>query len=75
MTVRNITMGDIVTAAKVDDIDAAIAPLQDKAGITDGGVAAVAFSGLDWDTARINTRVVWIVRWVKLEQAYEEMQP
>jgi hypothetical protein len=75
MTVRNVTLGAIHAASKVDDIDDAIAPLQAVAGITDGGVASIAFSGFDWTGATPTKRLGEIVRWLMLERHYEEMQP
>jgi hypothetical protein len=71
MTVRNITFGEIEDAAFVADIDDAIARLQAIAGITDGGVASVAFSGFDWDGASATSRIERICRWMVSERIDE----
>lgn len=67
-----ILWADIIDASHVSDIDTAILPIQDKAGIEDGGVAAMAFSGFDWRMATIRDRRDAIIRWLKLEESYTE---
>jgi hypothetical protein len=71
MTVRNITFGQIEDASKVDNIDLAVSDLQLVAGIDDGGVAGVCFSGFEWDSATMHQRLIKLYSWLMVERAYE----
>ena len=64
-----IVESDIDDAIHMDNVDDACALLQEIAGITDGGVAALAFSGFDWECAHYE-REAQIRAWLKLEQHY-----
>lgn len=66
-----ITPQMIQAAILVDDLDAAIRPLQDAAGITDGGVADMAFTQRDtWEGVGKATREEQIKKWLDLEKLY-----
>ena len=67
---NKITAADIARATENDDIDAAIAPLQNIAGIDDGGVAAHCFSGFDWQNASHAEREEQIRDWLRTETSY-----
>jgi len=71
VSVRRITFGDVEDAAFVADIDEAIARLQGIAGIEDGGVASVVFSGFDWENAMVISRMSRISQWLTVERSYE----
>lgn len=63
-----ITEADIAAAVLVDDLDAAIRPLQDKAGITDGGLAGMCFSD-QWPVLNAAGRTLEIQNWLAHEDA------
>lgn len=66
-----ITPQMIQAAVLVDDLDAAISPLQDAAGITDGGVADMAFTQRDtWEGVGKATREEQIKDWINLEKIH-----
>jgi hypothetical protein len=72
---NKITAADIARAAENDDIHNALRPLQDIAGIDDGGVAAHAFSDLedvaeDWRKMTPAERDERIHDWLRLEMSY-----
>ena len=50
----NIRESDIQTAVSMADLDAACAYLQDIADIEDGGIAALAFSDVNFDWSAVN---------------------
>ena len=52
MNLDAIRDGDIANAIGMDDLDDACRFLQDLAGISDGGIAAVCFSDLDFNWAK-----------------------
>jgi len=66
-TLRNIKESHIATAITTDDLDAALAPLQRLAGITEGDVAGVEFSGFDWKAATPSERYWRIRHWLAAE--------
>lgn len=74
INLKAITPEMIKTASLVDDIDDAIRPLQEAAGIEDGGLASVVFSGIldhdTWPTATPEDRIEGIENWIKLEEIY-----
>jgi hypothetical protein len=72
MSVFQVTDSDIVAAARVDDVDAAVLMLQNIAGIDDGGVASICFSGFDWEVASNIERIHQLHAWLRIERAYEE---
>ncbi|MCK1671089.1 hypothetical protein [Bradyrhizobium sp. 150] len=72
MSVFQVTDSDIVAAARVDDVDAAVLTLQNIAGIDDGGVASICFSGFDWAAASNVERIHQLHAWLRVERAYEE---
>lgn len=59
-------------ALATDDLDAALAPLQEHYGITDGGIASVVFSDttFDWSTASEAAREAMLGRWIAAERAH-----
>lgn len=65
---ERITPEAIAVAVKNDDLDLAIAPLQNLAGITDGGVAGISFSGNDeWAAMSAEEREAEIEHWLEHE--------
>jgi hypothetical protein len=73
MTIANIRESDILTAILKDDLDDACAYLQGIAGITDGGIASVCFSDVDfdWATATKDEREEKTRAWLETEKVYE----
>jgi len=69
MTITNIKMDDIGRASQNNDLDAALRPLMDIAGITTGDVAAQVFSGFDWQNADQWARVQQLAAWIRAEKA------
>ena len=68
-----ITEADIDAAAKIDDVDEALAGLMAKAGITTGDVAGVVFSDdFPWAEVAYGSRVGKLREWIKTEQLYAE---
>lgn len=65
-----ITGMDLWEASRGRDIDAAIAKLQEKAGITDGGIAGMVFSGFNWPTSSPDQRAHKIKEWIETERTY-----
>ena len=67
-----ITDHDIAAAVAMDDLDSACGMLQAIAGITDGGVAGVVFSDIDfdWPTATARAREAMIKHWLATERGY-----
>lgn len=60
-----------------DNLDDAVRPIQEALGITDGGVAALAFSGLpdgddSWPKLSPDERREWLCRWLAIEIASAE---
>ncbi len=68
--VSAITDTDIQNAAAVSDLDDAVRPLQDIAGITDGGWAGMAFSGVSWGYLNYVEREEAIRAWLRIEGHY-----
>jgi hypothetical protein len=66
-----ITAADIATAVAMNDLDDACRHLQNIAGITDGGVAGMCFSDInfDWASATLGDREVKIRGWLQTERA------
>lgn len=66
----------IAGAARTDDLDDAVRQLQELAGITDGGVAGLAFSGTDGETAWAGAdhagRVRMLRDWLALETVHAD---
>jgi hypothetical protein len=58
--VSAIKLDDIGRASQIDDVDAALLPLMNIAGIDDGGVAGIVFSGFDWSGASIRNVDRWL---------------
>jgi len=65
-----IADADIELVVQWDDEDVAIGALQDLAGITDGGVAAMAFSEFDWIGSSREQRAKQVHAWLALEALY-----
>lgn len=65
-----LTGMDLWEASRTRDIDEAVAKLQDKAGIMDGGIAGMVFSGFDWSKAAVDQRVEKIKEWIETERTY-----
>lgn len=61
---------DIEEAAQIDDLDAALLPMMNLAGITDGGIAGMVFSDtlFDWETADMAAREGKLRQWVMAER-------
>jgi len=72
--VAAIGADDIGRAAYTHDVDVAVKALQDIAGIDDGGLAGVCFSGFDWNGAAVHERVDQLYYWIKIEGRYEESE-
>lgn len=70
MNLDAIREGDIATAVGMADLVEACAYLQGIAGITDGGVAADCFNGVDWTTADPLVREQRIRHWLATEQHF-----
>lgn len=71
-----LTDSDLEAASAVDDVDRALYGLQEKAGITDGGVAGMVFAGgyeARWARASRNERLSMLREWVRVENAYEKL--
>ena len=62
---RNLHL--IAAAAKMDDADAAALSIQEPHGITDGGIASMFFSDLDWATASRAEREQMLRDWLRYE--------
>jgi class 3 adenylate cyclase len=60
----------IVAAADTEDMDEAIASIQQRIGVKTGDVAAAAFSGFDWAQGTPYERIIAIQNWLKLERLY-----
>jgi hypothetical protein len=71
--IDDIRESDIATAIGMADLDDACAYLQGIAGIKDGGVAAQAFSDVNfnWNTADHNVRERKVREYIKMERVYE----
>jgi hypothetical protein len=71
-----------VASARIDDLDAALAPLQDMLGVTDGGASSHFFSGPGfdhegWPQQPFPLRVRKLVQYIGFEMSnelYEEMR-
>lgn len=72
MSVTKITFADIEKAANIDDVDVALKGLQDIAGITDGGIAGIVFSDIDWKKESIEERHKILIHYLRVERRYEE---
>lgn len=70
--ITRINNDEIEAALMVKDLDAAIRPLMDKAGITTGDVAAVCFSSVDWDGLTALGRREAITYWLAHEAHYAQ---
>lgn len=69
-TPRNLHL--IAEAAKIADVDEALRHVMEPNGITTGDIAAVVFSGFDWDTATIAEREKRLRDWLRTEQQTRE---
>lgn len=66
-----VTEAHIVQAARMQSTDAAVSFLQSVAGITDGGVAALAFSGdFEWEDSSPEERFTRLTHWIEMERMY-----
>ena len=63
-----ITEANIAKAIAMDDIDDACVYLQGIAGITDGGIASICFSGFDWEEATPADRLDALYSWIDAER-------
>jgi hypothetical protein len=72
MRLQDIRESDILTTILMNDLDDACRYLQGIAGITDGGVAAMTFSGFDWVHADRDQREVMVRNWIRIEAAYAD---
>lgn len=72
MDLSRITPGHIAAAARTDDLDDAVRPLQDLAGITDGGIASLSLSAALWHHARPPDREHMLRNWIEIERLYAE---
>lgn len=70
--ITRITDAEVEGAALVDDLDAAIRPLMDKAGITTGDVAGMCFSGVEWSDLGVLGRLEAIGNWLAHEDAFSK---
>jgi hypothetical protein len=62
---RNLHL--IAAAAKMDADNAAVLSIQKPNGITDGGIASIFFSGIDWPTASRSEREQMLKDWLRYE--------
>ncbi|MCH8476130.1 MAG: hypothetical protein LAT55_12990 [Opitutales bacterium] len=61
----------IASCAMIDDIDAAVLPIQERAGIMDGGVAAMFFSPEDiWEKSDHEARKTALREWLNMEISF-----
>lgn len=70
-----IKYNDVFAAAEMDDLDAACGHLQTIAGITDGGVAGLHFSGGEdkpWTSKDKGERVSALMGWLETEQQFQD---
>ena len=72
--VAAIELDDIGRASQIDDVDAALLALMNIAGIDDGGVAGIVFSGFDWNGASQSERVDQLAEWIRTERSYEKQE-
>lgn len=72
--VAAIGANDLSRASYTNDIDVAVRSLQDIAGITDGGIAGICFSGFDWNEASPVERLDQLYSWIKTERNFEEQE-
>src|SRR5580765_55522 len=70
-----ITDQDIETASKVDDLDAALVPMMDKAGITSGDVAGMVLDHEEWSKTDAPFRVDMLRKWIRTESLYLHQSP
>lgn len=72
-----ITDEMLAAAAKIDDIDEAVRSVMDQVGIDEGGVAGIAFSGLEdpWASLSDDERLHWLEGWRDSERVYNEPYP
>lgn len=70
--VSKITIFDLNEAAQNSDLDAALLPIMNKAGITDGGQAGIMFEdGPDaWRASQHHSRIAQLVRWLTTESDF-----
>jgi hypothetical protein len=61
-------------AAQINDLDEALRSVMDVVGIDDGGVAALVFSGDDWNARwpdeHHNSRMAMLRKWADAEESY-----
>ncbi|MGE0602189.1 MAG: hypothetical protein AB7O46_00200 [Xanthobacteraceae bacterium] len=69
MTIDAIRARDILGASLIDDLDAALLPLQVIAGIDAGDVAGQVFAGFDWKAATRAQRLDRLRVWIAAERA------
>lgn len=70
MTIDAIRARDILGASLIDDLDAALLPLQVIAGIDAGDVSAQVFAGFDWKAATRTQRLDRLRVWIAAERAH-----
>ena len=68
--ISRITDDEVEGAACVNDLDAAIKPLMDKAGIETGDLAGIIFAAVEWDKLGFYGRLDAIGNWLAHEDAY-----
>ncbi len=67
----------IQESAKTDDLDAALKPIQDALGQTDGGPAALFWSGMReecWPTDDFENRMSCLADYIKFEITWREWE-
>lgn len=63
----------IASCAMINDIDQAVLPIQERAGIADGGVAAMFFSPEDiWEGLNHAARQEALRDWLRMEVSMRE---
>jgi hypothetical protein len=73
--IGQITLGQIVAAADLDDLDAAALALQEAGGITDGGGASYCLPSPDlWERMPITERRQALTAWLAYERALCQQQ-
>jgi hypothetical protein len=71
MTKHLIVDSQIRHACEMNDLDDACLLIQNLLGVTDGGIASIVFSGMDWDNTLLTDRMNAMRDYIKTEYAYE----
>lgn len=66
---RLVLDSQIRHASEMNDLDDACLFVQDLLGVTDGGLASIIFSGFNWDSEPIESRMDQMRLYVKAECA------